>query len=493
MAAEDAKRSAQELAELTGGAVTSVNQVQRLIVWLSSVLPADGRVILVERIEEQDENGEITKPEKTALTRKHVERLLAYLESLGPLPAPLVAAQRALQIRLYGGSKTPTKFNRMASMHVGGVLRSTYVFNGASQTGRFSSKSPQLHNLARDYLPYELDALDALLAGEPYNKFAIVGDDAPVSRKLSLLIRPALVAQPGNAFVWGDWANIEARVAPWLANDPGADKILDIYRAVDDGTEKYDVYTRVAAEISGVTLEAVDKDIRQRGKVTSLACQFGGGANALINMAAAYRMHLGEDEAKAAVAGWREANPWAPRFWKSLWEAITGAIDTPGVAFEAGLVTYIFLEGYLGGSLLCRLPSGRFLTYRRIRWEMVEERDEDTNEVIDVRRELMFSRDMGRVKLWPGLACENIVQATAACILRGTLVRLDAAAFDWMPVRLHTHDEVLVECGEAFTVNATEQLLREMERGFTWTVGLPIKADVTVGRFYSKNKESWGL
>jgi hypothetical protein len=40
-----------------------------------------------------------------------------------------------------------------------------------------------------------------------------------------------------------------------------------------------------------------------------------------------------------------------------------------------------------------------------------------------VRRELMFSRDMGRMKLWPGLLCENVTQATAADILRGTLVR----------------------------------------------------------------------
>jgi hypothetical protein len=32
-----------------------------------------------------------------------------------------------------------------------------------------------------------------------------------------------------------------------------------------------------------------------------------------------------------------------------------------------------------------------------------------------------------------------------------------------------------------------------MERGFDWTEGLPIKADATIGRWYSKSEDSWGL
>jgi hypothetical protein len=225
-------------------------------------------------------------------------------------------------------------------------------------------------------------------------------------------------------------------------------------------------------------------------------CTFGGGVGALLAMAANYHMHLTEMEAKAAVERWRGANPWASRFWGrhdsrgsyGLWGALNKALENPGQEFSAGRITYVFLRGYLGGSLLCRLPSGRFLTYRRIRWEDVPIFDEDTGEAIDVRRELLFSRDMGRVKLWPGLCCENVTQAVAADLLRGTLVRLDGEG-----VRLHTHDEILLETADYRAKSDAKWLVEVMSAGFDWTDGLPIAADATIGRWYSKSKGSWGL
>ena len=107
--------------------------------------------------------------------------------------------------------------------------------------------------------------------------------------------------------------------------------------------------------------------------------------------------------------------------------------------------------------------------------------------------ELMFSRDMGRIKLWPGLLAENVTQAAAADLLRGNLVRLNSPNYDDMPVVLHTHDEVVVECAEDMVNKAAGSLVFEMERGFGWTEGLPIKADATIARFYSKSSKSWGL
>jgi DNA polymerase bacteriophage-type len=497
MATVDARRSAAELAQITNGDVTTVNQVARIVDWVMPLLPSEGGDILVKRQEEIDEEtGAIVKPEKRSLTRDRILRLLAYLENLEPKPAPLKAAERVLQIRLYGGSKTPAKFSKMLAQQVDGTIRGQYVFNGAAQTGRFSARGIQIHNLMRDAFPHEIDAIDALTAEMPYDDFARLGDDTPVSRKLSLLIRPTLVASPGRCYVWGDWSNIEARIAPWLANDPEADVKLDVFRAVDDGSEPYDNYVRTASALTGLPLDQITEAIRQSGKVTELACVFGGGVGALLAMAASYHIHLTDVEAKAAVERWRNANRWAPRFWGrydnqgnfGLWGAINKALGRPGQVFEAGRISYVFLRGYLGGSLLCQLPSGRFLTYRRIRWENVEIRDEDTNEVTEVRRELMFSRDAGRVKLWPGLACENVVQATAADILRGTLVRL--ADLD---VRLHTHDEVLVECDEADAQRTAKRLTATMIDGFDWSDGLPIAASAKIGRWYSKSKASWGL
>jgi DNA polymerase I-like protein with 3'-5' exonuclease and polymerase domains len=107
----------------------------------------------------------------------------------------------------------------------------------------------------------------------------------------------------------------------------------------------------------------------------------------------------------------------------------------------------------------------------------------------------MFNRDMGRLKLWPGLLCENIVQATAADLLRGTLRRLEEypGLSDWMPTVLHTHDEIVTETKENRTSEAAALLRQFMTNGFDWTAGLPIAADTSVARFYTKSKSSIGL
>ena len=501
MAVHDKWRSSRELTHLTNGAVNTVDQVQRLSAWLLDILPSDGRDIMIKRLEEIDDEGTVTRPQKTTLDREQVEKLIAYLESIEPLSTPLKAALRVLQIRLYGGSKTPAKFSKLLLQQHNAVIRNQYVFNGASQTGRFSARGVQIHNLIRDAAPYEIDAIDALTGGISADDFALLGGDDPISRKLSLLIRPTMIAEPGKVFVWGDWANIEARLLPWLTKDAEAEQRLDIFRAVDADPAIPDLYMRTAAQLSGVSVDQVDTKMRQRGKVTELALGFGGGVAALMSMAGSFNLYLPEADAKATVERWRQANRWAYRFWGrhndregsfGLWGALNQAIEQPRTPKTIGRVTYLYLPEYLGGSLLCLLPSGRFLTYRRIRWEMVDIKDDD-DKVIDREKQLRFSRDMGRVKFWPGLACENIIQAAAADLLRAAIVRLNEPAWYFMPVRLHTHDEILVETDENKVADAQRYLIAEMERPLAWTTDLPIKADPTVARWYSKSENSRGL
>ena len=477
LAEEDRIRSRRDLASLSNGAVTTVDQVARLTTWLLEHLPPEGREILRKREEEVDEDGVVTRPAKFALTRAQVQRLIVLMKAKYP---GLHKVTRALEIRLYGGSKTPAKFTRMQAQAVDGILYGQYVFNGAAQTGRASSKGVQIHNLARDTLPYEHDAIEALLSGANYEQFARLGDDSPVSRKLSLLIRPAFIPGGDRMFVWSDWSQIEARVLPWLARDESR---LDIFRAVDADKSVPDIYTRTASVLSHLPIEQITKPLRQRGKVAELALGFGGGVGALHAMGAGYGLHLEDDEAKETVRRWREANPWCVNFWSDITDAVESALELSGVPFIAGRLIYIYLAHYLGGSLLCVLPSGRCLTYRDIRRERVEELDDDDKPTGKTSIKLRFSRGYGRVNLWHGMFCENAVQAVAADCLRGTLVRLEERAFY---TRLHTHDEIVIECAAENAGQYAGWLREEMQRGFDWSDGLPLMSAETVSPYYTK-------
>ena len=489
LAAEDKERSKAELRAITGDPQMTVDMVKRLTQWLLDRLPEEGRAIITKRDEEVDEDGVVTKPAKHALTRRQVERLIAYVGALNN--TGLNDALRLLQIRLYGGSKTPAKFAKMLASHVDGVLYGQYVFNGAAQTGRASSRGVQVHNLARDTLPNELAVIDAIIGGCKYDDLSAPPGADPVARQLSLLIRPAFVPAGDNVFVWSDWSQIEARVLPWLAgDDPGALARLAVFRAVDNDPTVPDLYTRTAAVLSHLPIEQVTKPIRQRGKVAELALGFGGGVGALQGMAAGYGLHLEDAEARQTVEDWRDANPWCVEFWEELEDAVETAMRLPGLPQRAGRIVYTFAREYLGGSLFCQLPSGRFLTYRNLRYERVEEKDDD-GQTLRTVRQLRFSRGHGRVKLWRGMLCENVVQAVAADVLRGTLRRLEeSGAF---AVRLHTHDEILLECPAGNAHRVARDLCGYMQIGFDWSEGLPLMSEETLGYYYSKHEGSHGL
>lgn len=333
--------------------------------------------------------------------------------------------------------------------------------------------------------------------------------DAP-AKKLSLLLRPAFIAERGCTLVWGDFANIEARVLPWLAATPGAEAKLDIFREVDADPSLPDVYVRTAGDLldrdpqelwdamhtDGHPEQKFAKDSRQsHGKVPELSLGFGGGVGALMKMAVNYGVYFEEHKAKEVVARWREKNAWATSFWGShgrqgsfgLWGAINSAIEAPNTIFPVGRVAYVYDPDYLNGTLFCALPCGRLLTYPHIKWEWREVEDKETKQVRDVYQ-LTFMKGYGRKAMWHGIAAENITQATAASVLRRTLKRLDAREDlrAVMPVVMHTHDEIVTEAAESHKTVAARVLCETMERNDEWDEGLPLAAEITENWFYSK-------
>src|SRR5262249_39854591 len=204
----------------------------------------------------------------------------------GGLNCDETKAREVATLRLYGAGASPKKFARLAAQQVDGVLRDQYRFAGAAQTGRMSSRGAQIQNLARDVLgddgAAEAPLVDAIAEGCSYAELAAADPiDVPVARKLALLVRPALVALSGKLFVGSDWSAVEARITPWLAASPGAEKVLDIFRANDRDPSRPDIYTVAAADVLHRDPDAVTKPERGIGKVSTLALGFGGSVGAL--------------------------------------------------------------------------------------------------------------------------------------------------------------------------------------------------------------------
>jgi DNA polymerase len=446
---------------------------------------------------------------KLSLKRDRVERLLAILEvkrANGGLSDDEAKAHEVATLRLFGAGASPKKFARLEAQQIDGVLRGQYRFSGGFQTGRAPSRGAQIQNLTRDVLgedgAAEAPLVDAIAEGCSYAALAAADPvDVPVARKLALVVRPALIAGPGKVFVWSDWSAIEARVTPWLANSPDADRVLDIFRANDAKPKRPDIYTIAAAAVLHTDPNAVTKTQRGIGKVSTLSLGFGGSVRALQHMALNYRIHLDDAEARRIVDAWREANPWAREFWGAhrngdsfgLWGAAMQAWEMPGQITTAGRIAFVYREDYLGGALFMALPSGRLLTYPRPRWRDVDVLDKDKKPTGEKRRELSFRRAHGRVKLWHGTFCENAVQAVAADLLRQTVARIETnPKLTFMRIRMTTHDEIVCEVDEARADKAKAILRREMLTLPDWAAGLPLQSEENICAWYTKSKAALG-
>lgn len=785
---EDEAYNRDEIKRLSHNEVPAVTMTSRINKWIYPRLSHELQEFVVK---ERNEAGE---PVKYTLSKDVIGRLLEEI-GLSDTP-PEDEVVEVLELLQFGRSSSAVKFEKILNQADEGRLKGSYVFNGAGQTGRYSSRGVQVHNLPRKSMntkanpKLELDLLDMIAAQEPIEKLREYG---PVSSTLSKLIRPTFHAPKGRTLVWGDWAAIEARVAPWLANSHSARKavlepfetgadlyilnaeaifgipsdiIMERYRNGDkeagemrqsgkvaciaegqlvltdtglvpiedvtldmlvwdgqsfvshqgsvfkgykdvweyqglvatadhivwttEGTCKFgdaaasgldlvqsgagrhplwvgdDRITRAPVrvpQLGGVLRErrvqrlrseelgvsgqfatrriewvpsllapstctkmvgpqvigrqrqvsepeapgvrelwwarcrvpvrvgagcgvmgsgepwsasrsgdrpdrreralragehpvgygtsaagqqtvvedrgelglcerrvavrgdhspqaavsGVDarrdhsagayrrgrdqKELAQyRGKVAvydivnagpdhrftvsgklvhnCLALGFLGGAGALKAMARGYGMKLSNEDAQKIVDGWRARNTWARTFGDQCEGAAFSALNNPTVPFDAGLLQYVFVPNLLRGTLLCRLPDGRYISYPMAKIEEIEKFDKPTMAIT-------YLNGAGRRSLWTGLQIENCTQATAASLLRQTLVRIETTVSDAIIVG-HTHDEVICETDEANAEAFAPRLKSIMVEGFDWSKGLPLGAEVATSWFYHK-------
>jgi DNA polymerase len=444
----------QIVAEVTEGAITSVRS-PKMRQW---VIDRVGPQAL--KLMETYKDGE-----KKYSIDKTVRANLLAMENPDEIP-PAVAEVIQCADDLWASSVA--KFSRLASLAdvEDNRVRGAFVFAGGSATGRASSYGAQVHNFTRKCAKSPEDVRTAMVRGH-----SIVPQFGKrVTDVLKGMLRPALIPAKGKSLVVADWSSIEARANPWLSKSAAGERKLDDFRR---GLDAYIVnaaatfrrpYEEILAEY-----EATEKsDMRQIGKVQELACGFGGSIGAFAAMGRVYGVHLPESDAKRMVDAWRRANPWSVPYWQALEEAYTRAMRNKGHEFSVGRVTYM----YDGQHLWYALPSGRVLCYPYARLE--------TDGVTYAKaawKPAADATEWPRARLWKGLACENITQATANDLLRHALRQLD-------DVVLHVHDEIVLETDRPEEM--AERLEKVMCTPPEWAKGLPLGAEVAIMSRYGK-------
>ncbi len=390
------------------------------------------------------------------------------------------AARRLLEIRQEISKSSVKKYDAIArTLCADGRVRGTLRFYGANRTGRWAGAFVQVQNLPRTHLN-ALDAARTLVEGGKQNLTAVSGIYGNVPNTLSMLIRTALVPREGCVFIDCDFSAIEARVIAWLA---GEEWVLEVFRTHGK------IYEATASQMFGVPLERIAKgnpeyDLRQRGKVATLALGYQGGTGALIAMGA-LKQGIKEEDLPDIVSRWRKANPHIVQLWYDVDAAVKQTLQTGQTHAVRGLT--FRLEGNAADNqlfLTVQLPSFRKLFY--------------VNPHMGVNRfgkpSFMYqglgtdSKQWGDIESHGGKLVENIVQAIARDCLAESIERLERAGFK---VVFHVHDEVVIEyscsADAAEPTAAYEYIKLLMGEPVAWAPDLPLRAEGWIGPYYTKD------
>ena len=377
-------------------------------------------------------------------------------------------AQRVIAIRREMGKTSNKKYEAMQKcVCKDGRIHGLLQFCGAARTGRWAGRLVQVQNLPQNHL-VSLDFARSLVRQGDLDEFEM--NYANVTQVLSELIRTAFVAEPGKTFHVCDFSAIECRVIAWLASE---DWVLDVFRTNGD------IYCANASKMFKVPVEkhGQNAQLRQKGKIATLALGYGGGVSALEAMGGS-KLGLTEDEEREIVKLWRESNPRIVRMWAVIEKAAITAIKTG----ESVTVYRNIVIGKRWGMLTITLPSGRTICYPRAEVE-TEYNDgwRGDHDIIEYEGLNQTTKKWGKVRTYGGKLTENIVQAVARDILGIVILRAKAANLN---IVFHIHDEIIVEATPDQTLADVEALF---SKPIDWCRDLPLKGAGYTTPYYLKD------
>lgn len=288
--------------------------------------------------------------------------------------------------------------------------------------------------------------------------------------------RHLIIPRPGTKMITCDLSQIEPRVLAWIT---GNTVLLDF---VKTGMSIYEAFARANMGWTGGNLKDEAPAIYALAKAQLLALGYQAGWEKFVLMAYLYtRVDITADDpefveetdpftgktskvsgyganSKRIVAEFRAQNPLTTGLWKQL-----------DLSFKQSL----------GYDFRMALPSGRKLTYQKVRADIRVEQDKKTGKPV---RKTVFTADSdGRRKiLYGGKLTENLIQATARDVFAYHLLRLEEAGFR---VLYSVHDEAVLECSLDKTTKEVEELMSQCP---DWLAGCPIAAEAKEVAHYCK-------
>ena len=342
-----------------------------------------------------------------------------------------------------------------------GRARGLFQFYGASRTGRYSGRNIQLQNLPQNHIS-TLDEARTLVKMGCFDMVESIYGNTP--DVLSQLIRTMLIPKEGCEFIVADFSAIEARVLAWEA---GEQWVLAAFKNGED------LYCATASQMFHVPVvkHGINGDLRQKGKIATLACGYGGSSGALISMGA-LQMGLKEEELPEIIDSWREANPKIVQYWWDVEKAAMQAFKT-GERQNIGRISFAFSSG----TLWMVLPSGRKLAY------LVPKQQPNRFGRMSLTYEgVGQNHKWARQETYSGRLVENATQAIARDILAEAMARIEDEGLN---IVAHVHDEVIIEAPkDKYTV---DDICRLMAANPDWCDGLPLAAAGYKGDYYFKD------
>ena len=383
------------------------------------------------------------------LRKEEVSRLLTRRSTPKPVRTVLAA-------RLACGRSSIKKYNAAIDRTCDdGRLRGEMQYYGA-QTGRWSCRGVQLHNIIRGGIS-EMDMLVESLKDDTY---PLLWDES-VLRLLSWATRGMLRAKQGHKFVAFDYASIEARGVLWLS---GSETGLQAFR---DGA---DIYKVMASRIYGVPVESIEKGSQERmvGKTAILGLGYSMGWQRFQEQCYQQsNIRLSDNMAQQTVNAYRSMFAEVPRMWRKLSDAAVRAVANGDTTLVEG--TSIRFQ-QRGRFLFCQLPSRR--TLRFFDPSIFEEQTAYRRWTIEGEKQ---------DRLYGGKLMENVVSGLCRDVMAKAVLALERAGYN--PV-LTVHDEIVLEVPEFVTQEEIGVVMRSAVPA--WAEGLPVASESWEGKRYRK-------